>query len=515
MFLKSTAGLTLSIPFLPSLLTAYSEKAYAAAAPPLRYVHLQTPHGGLQHKNWFGPNLPSNPLQLYSNHTARISSLTALAGSGGLSRTISSAFNDLLPYSNLIVGADQPYQFGHGNGIQYGAFVITRPGVEGPYANAIFDSTTLDTETMSVDQVLAFAGNNGIYNSSLGARRRSLNFGNASTSWTREVYGSNGPVLAHPHLSYGALGGVYTYLFGAVPAGMNGQTSSNIVLNLVNSFWDSGKQLMSSLGMNDRYTLSRFFQLAQDVSTNYVAPPANLNITRPADAVNAYPMSGANYAALAEIITMAFQADVTRVVTLYHDSAAEYASVDWHGNAHASVGDDAPQEVLINNNKLIAEKFVAQLGHNLMIPDPLNPSNTLLQNSLIYWAHEHKGPHHNFSSPIFLMGQAGGRIQTGVLADLRKSTSNADAIQFDLVNDPIIPGDIHNRLFASIFYAMNIPRSQYEIARGGTSMTYPMTKGYGHVMIPLTQPGLGYPDYNTSRIGEPWEFLTKSSTSWG
>lgn len=516
MFLKSSAGLTLAIPFLPSLLTAYSEKAFADSTPPLRYVHLLTPNGGLQHKNWFGSNLPTTPLQLYSDHTARVGQLSSLAASGGLSRTFTSTFNDLLPYSNVIAGADQPYYFGHGTGHQFGTFAICNPGMEAPYAGPVFDSTNIDIETMSIDQVLANAGTNGIYRGGLGSRRRSLNFGNNSTSWTRDVYGTKDPVVAHSHMGWGSLGGVYTYLFGAVPAGANGQTSSNVILNLVNSFWPAGKKLMQVLSAADRYTLERFFQLAQDVSTNYVAPPANLNLTMPADAVNAYPISGAGYGALADMISMAFQADVTRVVTLHMDSAAELASLDWHANSHATVGNDAAQDTLVSLHNFIAEKFLARLGHDLLsTADPLNNSNSLLHNSLVYWAHENKAPHHNYSSPTFLMGAAGGRIQTNVFADLRKSTSAADQFGVDSVNDPLIQGDIHNRLFASVFYAMNIPRTQYEISRGGTSLTYPLTKGYGHAMVSPTQSWASFPTYNLSRIGEPWEFLTKTSTTWG
>ena len=106
MFLKSVGGLSVALPFLPSLLTVFSERALASTEIPLRYVQLFTPLGGLQHKNWLGTNLPTNPFQLYPGKTARIGNLPSLAGANGISTILNSSFRNLFPYMNLIAGID-------------------------------------------------------------------------------------------------------------------------------------------------------------------------------------------------------------------------------------------------------------------------------------------------------------------------------------------------------------------------------------------------------------------------
>lgn len=513
LFLKSAGGLTLALPLLPSLLTAFTEKTMAADAAALRYVQIFTPFGGLQRKNWLGPQLPQNPFELYPGHQARGAALSSLIGSNGLSPVLNSSFQKLFPYMNLIHGADQPYYFGHNRIVGTGAFPRTGGSDQSNFAH----SGGILGENPSVDQVMGFAGGNGIYGPATAGRRRHLNIhlGWHSGSWGRDDYmDTQLPITTRDGLT--STGGVFNYLFGSVdPAAMSsGTATANPLLNLVNEFWPSGKALLNLLSSQDRNAVDQLFQLASDASKDYSYPPPYCSNTTPPDGTSTIrEVSPASLRAMADIITMAFQCDMTRIVSIGIGDSIH--GTDWHTLSHAPFDQkdiNAGQAESIGIHTSIAENFVARLGNNLLTADPINGSTSILHNTIMCWTTENRVAHNCLSTPTLLMGAAGGRINTGNMIDL----SNLQTKKYDTddVGDDIYQGDMINRLWATLFYAMNIPRSQYEFSRGGNTRSVGLDKGWGHVMK-LDRTFYRIPDYDLSRIGEPWEFLVKAGTSWG
>lgn len=512
MFLKSSTGLSLAIPFLPSLLTCYGENAIASVPPPLRYVGVMTPIGGLQNKNWFGTQLPSTPFELYPGQNARVNSLTSLATANGISPVLNSSFNNLWPSMNLIAGVDQPIYLGHNRIAGVGAFAKNTQGLR-PLSdqNDLGARGGIIGETPSIDQVIAFAGGNGNYGSALSGRRRNLNIatGSFTCSWGRDDYFTNDPITARDALNSPA--GVFNYLFGSVPS-VAGQ--ANPLLSLVNAFWPSGKSLLRFLSNQDRSAIDQLFQLAQDASGQYSGQgPVCPASPQPVGSNSTWASDGSSLRALADIIAMAFKCDVTRVATIYIEGNAA-GVLDWHALSHqpSTPSPDLGQDGIVTLHASVAQNFMARLGENLRVNDPFGSGTTILDNSLIMWTHENKSAHSNFSTPTLLMGGAGGRIQTGLFADLRDTT--VASFVTDNVGDLHYKGELVNRLWTSIFYAMNISKKNYEFSRGGNGQSLAMTEGYGHVLINYDAWNKG-PVYSTSKIGAPWEFLMKPNTIWG
>ena len=506
MFLKSAGGLTLALPLLPSLLTTASETALAATEAPLRYVGIVNHLGGLQNKNWFGTNLPTSPFDMYPGRVGKLGSLASLAGPGGLSPVLDASFNSLLPYSNIVAGVDSPGTDGHNNWVAMGAFSdqnYPKPGITGNFP--------------SVDQVLAFSGakQKGIYGSTLSGRRRTLNIGTlySGAAWTKDDYTANDPVRYGDSIISNS--GIFSYLFGNVdPTQMqNGTPTSNPLINLVNEFWPSGRAILKFLSKQDRDSVEQLFSLAQDASDDFSFPPPVINIAGKPVGTDSNYDTPAGQNALADIISMAFQCDITRIVTMWVGHTVN--GLNWHGMTHApeSGNGDSGQPELVQIHQNFAKNIVARLGTNLLAADPFGSGTSMLNNSLITWTSENKCAHITSGLPLLMMGAAGGRIKTGNFADLRDLTSGYET---DYVGDQRYRGDIINRLWASIFYAMNIPRSNYEVARGGVgTLSMPLDKGWGHLFY---SPKTGYgqlPTYNASKVGEPWEFLTKPTTTWG
>ena len=509
MFLKSAGGFTLAIPFLPSLLTAYSEKALADSGPPLRYVQLFTGLGGLQHKNWLGTQLPANIFELYPGQNARKDLLANLITSNGLSTVLDSNFRNLFPYMNLIAGLDSSIYWGHNRAVGTGAFAANYQNYQ-----SLSDQQPLgpfiDQEFPTIDQVLGYAGTNGIYGSAISGRHRHLNISSSgfTSSWGRDDYfNSSAPVL--PKDTIGSSSGVFNYLFGSIQQNQS-QNSTNPLLNLVNEFWPSGKSLFKFLSGADKTALDNLFQIAQQASNEYSGPMPVINgVSQPQNMSDLWQDDGTSLRAVADIITMAFQSDVNRVVTFH---AGDALGLPWHSLSHApsTNNPNAGQEGIIRIHSNIAQNFFAYLGERLRTTmDSSMSGSSLLDNSLLMWTQEHKVAHDNLSIPTVLLGGAGGRINTGNFVDFRNFDKS---VYTDITGDMVYEGEMVNRLWASLFYAFNIPRTTYEIARSGPE-AQSLSKGYGHV-LKNTASWYHSANYNLSMLGEPWDFLKKSTTTW-
>ena len=505
MFLRSAGGLALAIPFLPSLASlVLSEKAMAEQVNAIRYVGVRTALGGLQHKNWAGPNLPTQNFELYPGRNARRGLISSLAGADGISPIFNANFQSLFPYMNLILGADNPSYLGHNLIVGSGATPLS-----GSDQRNLTGQGGLVGENCSIDQVMANFNRNGIYGKNISGRTRHINIshGGSGESFGRDDYESKSEVKVK-ELVYGT-SSIFQTLFGSVSENnvTNGQAYTNPLLNLVNEFWSSGKSLIQKLSAEDRRSLDQFFQLAQQASDDYYLPGPQCPNAKT-------PSTGNEMADIAALIAMAFKCDLTRVVTI--DVSPEINGLNWHSFSHLAYdkGPDAGQSEIVQLVSNIAQNFILKLGNNLNVADPLNSSQSLLTNSIVKWTHENKCAHDTYSLPLMLMGAGGGRINTGYVTDLRDLTTSYGV---DAVGDSMYKGDLLNRLWSSLFYTMNVPKSAYEFARGGGYHSLVLDKGFGHVLKSY-ESWLKTPraeDYDISKIGDPWEFLRRQGVAWG
>lgn len=508
MFLKSASGLTLSIPLLPSMLTLAAEKAVAQVAnPPQRYVGIVNPFGGLQDRNWLGANLPTTNLPLYPGHDGKIGQISSLIGANGLSPVLDASFQNLWSYSNVIVGADQPHYFGHNKSVAFGAFAPATPGFESLSDQFSFSGKGgLAGNIPSIDHVFAHAGGNGIYGANIGSRKRILNIGAGSISFGRNDYFDlTNPVVNQDRINSTA--GVFTYLFGSVNPNQPTGQSTNPLIALINEFWPSGKTIYRYLSPNDRRSLDQLFDLAQQTSTqySYPMPVCSKTVSGTLNTSGWDTSKASELNLMAEIIALAFKCDITRVVNIAMSGATPQGK-DWHAISHASSPADpnAGQDDSVIIHQMFSQNFVSKLGQNLLASDPFDSSSTILKNSMVVWSHENKVQHHNYNQPFFMMGSGGGRLKTGLMVDLRNKATTP--VFTDYVGDVQYKGDIINRMWATMLHGMRIPKSQYEIQRGGTDLTLSLDKGYGHV-IRQDQGYYTKVNHNLSKIGDAWEFM--------
>ena len=233
---------------------------------------------------------------------------------------------------NLIMGSDQPYYIGHNRGVGLGGFVRSYPGQ--PLITDQGDFTTdqlLPQETPTIDQVIGLANGNGIYGLGLGGRRRFLNVSTGAVQVRGAVMTTTPLTTIGPRDLVNSTSGIFAYLFGSVQS----PNSPNPLLNLVNEFWPSGRELIKRLSGDDRDAIDKMFSLAQQAADDYSLPgPDTRGIVAPAGLTNQQMVAGTDFNTLAELITLAFQADVTRIVNVSSDMVVN--NYDFHAMSHAA-----------------------------------------------------------------------------------------------------------------------------------------------------------------------------------
>jgi hypothetical protein len=173
--------------------------------------------------------------------------------------------------------------------------------------------------------------------------------------------------------------------------------------------------LVPRLGTTDKLRLDEFMTSVREVETRIQTDPAVgascMVPTRPIDPMDFPAQVAINH----QLMALAFQCDITRVITFMHGHGLGGRSFPFIGipdNGHSiSHGGGAPLAVI---DKWRVSQFVAFVQMlKALPPDP--DGNSVLSNTVVYYTSEiTNGPSHDqHNKPILLAGQLGGAIKTG------------------------------------------------------------------------------------------------------
>lgn len=190
--------------------------------------------------------------------------------------------------------------------------------------------------------------------------------------------------------------------------------SNQSVLDLIKS---QTQGLQQKLGSNDRAKLDEYFTQVRTLETKLASesegscapasePALNLDVTQRVDI-------------MADLITVAFQCDLTRVASYMLGNAGSWRSFGFLGveDAHHQVshhqGDPSNHAKIEIINQWEIQRLAYLLGQLKNTTDITG--NTLLQNTLLFFASEiSDGDWHNHNDmPVILAGSMGGKIKTG------------------------------------------------------------------------------------------------------
>ncbi len=483
-FLQGSLGFSLAIPFLPSLLI---EKTNAAPfSNPARFLAFTYSHGGVYNGNFYPPSLAEGSHFTESlihsgnstlpSHIIRHGTLSnfrsTIDGQLKLSQVMSEKLNPFLNEMNILRGLDIPLYAGHHYGMALGSIY-----------NMVNGSKEGLKNMPTIDQILAY---NPKFYPSVPAFR-SINTGNLSYSLTNPS-NLDSPVLRTPIEANSIPRRLFDQLFG---------TNSNFraELKVVDRVLESYRKLRShsrisaadkvklEKAMNDYSELETRLNLYKRYSEDdsfqgSVGAPEQFTTNRSYDVRN-NPTEKIEYVRdMAKIFALAFKTNATKIIT---HSIGTYlntlnSDMDWHGHAHDFHN---KQGELISHARNTLDTFVVTLLEELSSEE--SNGNTYLDNTLIYMMPENSMTHSNYNNHILTWGGANLGIKTGRYIDY-SNRENGDIIhsEYDnnrqrLYNDNMNRrGLLQNSLWVSIFQAMGLNQSDYEIiSRKGE------TRGWG------------------------------------
>ncbi len=534
MFLRTACGGIVAAPFLPSLLPRSLRSAADAQTKadrhtvPRRFVAIKT-YSGMPVLDWLPRNAPQQyrrhsedgtvalkrPLpsptgrhkngQPYSGHDAPLSDFRTF----GVSRILSKKLNPHLDTMLLFRGLDFMPGLNHNHGGYLGNLGINTDATGGPFPGAQINTT--------IDYVIA--ASRAVYpEPPIGPRVLHLG-GRRNTA----SYAPRGPLLAtgldaveqaqaytDPQSAFNAaLGTVMPMLTRGRP---------EVGGSLLNGAIEDYRRVRANpqLGRDDRRLLERHLNFLSELE-HRIARAAhrtcgNQSAPKSVDAGEEFNVDVDQITALFEgfvdVILMAFQCDVTRVVTLdvskmvvrdrhaafgMGDSeAADSAGRDnWHFQAHE--WDDNAKRWLALGAQWIAEQVVLRLLNGLSEVNEAD-GNTMLHHSLVVWGNEVSFNHLNYSVPTATWGRAGGVLNTGRYIDY---VDHDQPVRFRQHDGSVIEGVQYNRFLVTLMQAMGLTEKEYERNPGrGFGETRPLEKGpgfatdYDHTNVGQTLPSL-------------------------
>ena len=220
---------------------------------------------------------------------------------------------------------------------------------------------------------------------------------------------------------------------------------------------EDARQLKKKLGSTDRRKLDEYLASVRDIErrvkrteSEAATESADRRLKRPEGIPHGF---GEHIRLMADLLTIAFQGDVTRVTTLMLGRAGSNRSYpfigvsDGHHWLSHHGGDEDKQLKIRKINRFLIEQFAYLLGKLKSIQEG---DRTLLDNCMIvYGSGIADGNAHNHDNlPVLLAGQGAGSIETGrhirytdhePLMNLYLAMLHHAGINFDAIGDSTRP----------------------------------------------------------------------------
>lgn len=504
-------GATVAIPALPSLLRA--SDAMAQGMLEQRYfVNLGTHHGG-SWERFMLPTLPATGVTArdYGGRQIRSARLNrAVAdGNASLSPVLTAPegrFTQALADKMFVLrGLDVPFYLGHHTGGHLGNFARNDAnGGDGMHAQ-------MNAARPTIDQLMAWSPS--FYSDLSSIRERVLVLSDrTSYAW------------ANPQTRSGAIQEITATaespqnLFRRLFPSTGSQQRAPIVDKVLENYRRLRTNPRLSRADRDRLDdhIQRVSELQRRISTMASCTPP---------AAPAAPYAGASMGAVVynapfarnpteqaawfrvmnDLIVAAFSCGLSRIaVGLMNPNLSTYAG-DWHQDvAHQANGTDgARQDVLWRSYQVFFRDVFLDLAIKL---DRVNvgTGRTLLDQSLVAWTQECGHRTHDARDQVVVgFGSAGGRLNTGLLADYRNLS-----LRFEAATETNIitrPGLMWHQWLGTVLQTMGIPQAEWE--RPAVNRGYP-DYNFMNVQWQSINAATAYPAPVWSVTGDRLPFLT-------
>jgi len=389
------AGVALGLPFLDAMVPARTALAQTAAAPKLRTGFFYLPHGAIMHNTSHGPAMdrwtPSgsgadftlspilSPLEPHKKYVSSFGNLENAATAGSVHSFTPSTW---LSCTRPDTGRARAHM------------AVTLDQV---LSTIIGQDTRLPSlEVASETIVQTSAGNNSIYTT--------LSFRDADSPL---------PMETNPRK-------VFLQLFGEGDTPQERTAIGVQTDSLLDLILDDTKRLQGRLGSSDRTVLDGFLESVREIERRaQMAEAKELSTLKiPSAPVGEQEDFGEQVKLMFDLIALAYQADLTRVVAYVTDAEGTNRTYNHIGVPDAFHPMSHHSNVLERLNKLAkiqtwhVEKFAEFIAKMAATPDG---QGTLLDHSIFMFGSNmsNSDRHDNYPEPNILVGGGNGKMRLG------------------------------------------------------------------------------------------------------
>jgi hypothetical protein len=467
--LRGLGGLTIGLPFLPSLVPgrAYGQEPSFAAPP--RFLAMTTEHGGLFESAMFpDPALTSDSMALYSGHEIRSGALQLTqSGDEALLSTVLRGPSDKLTPAlaakmNVLWGLDIPFYIAHHTGGHLGNYARNDGnGSAGQEVQQYFMPT--------IDQLMAWSDT--FYPDLAGISQRAIVAGARNgLSWNWSNPSDRQGTIEEVRNTFDAID-VFNQLFtsGATPA----PSRPSIVDRVVESYRnlrDGNRRLSSADRQRLDDHMDRLAELQRRVDALAAARAACGDPIAPPRADN----DPDNLALLVDVIANAFICGASRIAVLgVIDERFSSFTGDWHQEVAHRWSEPDAQPLLQGSHGAAFSRVFLELASRLEVEEA--PGVTVLDNTLMTWSQESgEATHEARSIPVVTFGSAGGFLRTGQFVDYRNLSPTGMRTSYG--EEAGNSGLLYSQWLATCLQAMRLPASEWQDVEhnGATGYGYPL-----------------------------------------
>ncbi len=468
--LRATGGLSLSLPFLPSLVNKVAYGAEPKFRGARRFVAIMSDHGGVRGDNLYPRDRANDTLgDIFPGHNVRSAPLQAESQGGdtvlsGVLRAPSSKLSPrLLSRMNVLRGFDIPFSIAHHTGGHLGNYA-RNDGNDGE------GKTAQTTPWPTIDNVLGWSSD--FYQNLAGVRQRvvvtgdrngySWNYSNPSAR-TGAIQQVN--MIENPKALFDAAIGDQKPVASAPT-----QTTRPLIVDRVRESYLRLKNGNRRLSLEDRQRLdahiARLDELERKVRVVSTTPLACGSFPQASGQGQKESLELRN-----SVVALALLCGASRIAAITVAKPLVSFPGSWHQDTAHAWSNPAAQERLVASNRNLFDWVFLDLISKLDVEDV--PGETVLDNTLVQWTIESGfQTHHSTGMSVITAGSAGGYFKTGLYVDYRRRI--AAAAEWGKPGDYDYTGLTYNRWLGTVLQAMGLPRQAYE--RAG----HP---GYGQHMI--------------------------------
>jgi hypothetical protein len=470
--LQAAGGLTIALPFLPSIM---GESRAAAGTRPKRFIHVFTANGQ-RPQNWYPTTPPAwKVLSATGSNYAREA---PLEGPDPISLVLGAEFAPLKSKLLLIRGLDFIQRRGKGHEPS-----CTLGGV-------------LEKRNVTIDQILAYSSKVYPTVPPLGAPR-SIHMlmkdeAQAATSVSTTKEGAEIQHQTKPSATF-------DMLFKSLDDASQGDTALEqkrqaLKLRIVDQVKGQFDALHTSpkLGLVDKQRLEAHMSYLGDLEARLMSTGGAVTCTKPMRPTDPSAAKPENLPALTtmniDLLVAAILCDRTRIATLMLCPGTDLRSFTYlpggplgehHGLSH-DVYDPAKTVAdgkLAKINNWYAQQVADLLKKLDVVEDPMTGA-TYLDNSIVFWGNEdgcnNGDAHEHMGMPALLAGSAGGYFKTGRYLDYRQVQGTGaqekgarvlypySGMPTEVPDSRELKGRPYNSLLISLMQSMGLGPEDYE-----------------------------------------------------